>query len=182
MAWGDTSSVLPVTPVTVTALPEREWTPEEWQAERDKLLMEWDAAKKASAAAVETECAIRVKVGEFVFPTETRKEGVNKHELGHGYELKLGHKVSYNLTGSNDGIIAVEEACGKVGNEGTFIVERLIKWTAELSVGEYKKLRTEAGDGSEIAKKVLEIVEPIIETKNGMPSLEIKEPRANTRG
>jgi hypothetical protein len=171
MAWGD-----PVSPAVLTP-----GSPE-WCAKRDEKLLAWDASKKALEVAKETEMNLRKEVGEFVFPTDGRKEGVNNHELGNGYTLKLGHKVNYKLVGPNDKIIEVEERAEKVGNEGKFIIERLITWKADISVTEYKKLKTDANEGSETAKEILKIVDEVVETSSGAPSLEIKEPKAKLNG
>ncbi|WLJ71063.1 hypothetical protein [Sphingomonas phage Kimi] len=167
MAWGET----PATPELVVGSPA-------WNAERDRLLLKWQESQKALAAAKETEMEDRKAAAAFVLDATEKKEGVNNHDLGHGYTAKVTRKVNYKLVGGNDKIIETEEAAEKVGNEGKFIIERLIKWTAELSVSEYKKLVADAKDGSVTATKVLEIVTPIVETTDGAPALEIKEPKA----
>lgn len=167
MAWGETPAI------TEPAVGSPEWC-----AERDRLLLKWQESQKALAIAKETEMEDRKAAAAFVLDATEKKEGVNNHDLGGGYTAKVTRKVNYKLVGGNDKIIETEEAVEKVGNEGKFIIERLIKWTAELSVSEYKKLVADAKDGSATARKVLEIVTPIVETTDGAPALEIKEPKA----
>lgn len=171
MAWGDTSNT-----------SELEIGSPAWNAERDRLLLKWQASQQALAVAKETEMADRKAAAAFILPATENKAGMNNHDLGNGYTAKIGRKVNHKLVGGNEQIIAIEEQAEKVGNEGKFIIERLIKWTAELSVGEYNKLKKDAAEGSVAAKEVLKLVDTIIETSDGAPSLEIKAPKASLNG
>lgn len=152
----------------------------EWIAERDKRLLAWKAAQDQLAAAKELEMSLREGVGEFVFPTDKRKSGVNNHDLGNGYTLKLGHKLNYNLVGkpeTSDRNADVEAAMDRIealGNEGAFLADRLIKWKPELSVSEYKELDAD----NPTHKAIKAIIDEILEIKPGAPSLEIREPKA----
>ncbi len=157
--------------------PGTDATPAIDVAERDRRLMVWDQAKKVLEAAKNSEMEARKAVAEYVFPTP--KEGMNNHDLGNGYTLKMGHKINYSLNAPNDEIDAIEERAAKeAGNEGTFLIERIITWKANFSVGEYKKL-----DPSLPAhRKVKELVDTVLQTTTGSPSLEIKEPKATLNG
>lgn len=56
----------------------------------------------------------------------------------------------------------------KDGEAGELIAERLIKWTPELSLTEYKQL----------SDKYRKIIDDVITASEGMPTLEIVEPKA----
>jgi hypothetical protein len=142
---------------------------------RDMLLKRWEAAKATLEAAKNSEMEIRKAVGAYVFPTP--KEGVNNHDLGGGYMLKLGHKLNYKLRGDVEAIEAVEDKCEALGNEGKFLVERIIVWKADFSKSEYNKLDASLPTHSAVKK----LVDEILEITPGSPSLEIKEPKAALR-
>jgi hypothetical protein len=142
---------------------------------RDVLLKAWENSKAVLERAKNTEMSLRKSVGAFVFPTP--KEGVNNHDLGGGYTLKLGHKLNYKLVGDNDKLEEVEEKAAKLGNEGEFLIERIIVWKAEFSKSEYNKL----DEGLPTHKEVKKLVDSVLEISAGSPSLEIKEPKATLR-
>lgn len=142
---------------------------------RDVLLKSWENSKAVLERAKNTEMALRKAVGAFVFPAP--KEGVNTHDLGGGYALKLGHKLNYKLIGDIDKIEAIEEAAAKLGNEGEFLIERVIVWKAEFSKSEYNKL----DEGLPTHKEVKKLVDSVLEITPGSPTLEIKEPKATLR-
>jgi hypothetical protein len=146
------------------------------EAARDLLLKRWEQAKLTLEAAKNSEMEIRKAVGAYVFPTP--KEGVNNHELGGGYVLKMGHKLNYKLSGDNDAIEAVEDKCVALGNEGQFLAERIIVWKADFSKSEYNKL----DEALPTHKAVKDLIDGILEITTGSPSLEIKEPKATLRG
>lgn len=142
---------------------------------RDMMLKRWEECKATLEAAKNTEMEVRKAVAAYVFPTP--KEGVNNHELGGGYVLKMGHKLNYSLKGDNDAIEAVEDKCAKLGNEGQFLIERVIVWEAKFSKSEYNKL----DDTLPVHKDVKAAIDSVLEIKPGSPSLEIKEPKAGLR-
>jgi hypothetical protein len=63
------------------------------EATRDLLLKRWNDTKPVLEAAKNSEMTARKLVAGYVFPTP--KEGVNNHDLGGGYVLKMGHKLNY---------------------------------------------------------------------------------------
>jgi hypothetical protein len=140
---------------------------------RDLLLKAWEAAKLTLDAAKNTEMDIRKAVAGYVFTNP--KEGVNHHDLGGGYGLKLGHKLNYKIAASNEAVDKAEDEASKCGNEGTFLFERIITWTPNFSKSEYNKLEAEANPTHAAVKK---LVDGLIEITTGAPSLEIKEPKA----
>lgn len=146
------------------------------EAARDLLLKAWNDAKGVLERAKESEMSIRKAVAAYVFPTP--KEGVNNHELGGGYVLKMGHKLNYNITAPNEAVDKAEDEAAKLGNEGTFLFERVITWTPNFSKSEYNKLDPALPAHAGVKK----LVDGLLEIKPGTPSLEIKEPKAKLNG
>lgn len=171
MSWGT------VTPaeVDIMTLPQ---TDPRWIAERDSLLMKWENSKAVLTAAKESEMEDRKAFGDFAFPLEGRKSGVNKLELGNGFVAKLGHVVNHKIVAGNKAVEDAEEIAPTLGNEAVFLFERVITWEAKFSVGEYKKLDVSMPE----QKKVKELIDTLIEVSNGAPSLEIVAPKAKLNG
>ena len=143
-----------------------------------RLIAQHDAAKAVLEAAKNSEMEARLMVGNYAFPVSGRKEGVNNLELDDGRVVKLGHKLNYKLKGDNDAIEKVEEACDAIGNEGSFLVERIITWEAKFSKSEYNKL----DEANPTHVKVKKLIDGVLEISNGTPSLEVKEPKAKLNG
>lgn len=139
-----------------------------------KLVAQHESAKAVLEAAKNSEMTARLMVGNYAFPLAGRKEGVNNLELSDGRVVKLGHKVNYKLVGDNEKIEKAEEACDAIGNEGSFLVERIITWKADFSKSEYNKLDT----SNPTHAKVKAEIDKVLEISNGTPSLEVKEPKA----
>lgn len=149
-----------------------------WAAKRDTLIKNWMAAQATLKAAKETEVDLRNQVSEMLFPTKIK--GTQRYELGGGYFVKLVHKLNYKLGDTelkdSDGnkikvqqqVENVMEAIEKCGNEGAFLVDRLIKTEYKLAEGEYTKL----DDGSPIKK----LINSILVTSDSAPSLEVESP------
>lgn len=171
MAWGNPDAA-PAAPVELVK------DSPEWLAKRDALLLAWETSKTVMAAAKESELQARIAFGDFAFPVDKRKSGVNKLELSNGYVAKLGHKINHKIVASNDAVDDAEIAAADVGNEGQFLFERIITWEPKFSVGEYNKLSPELS----VHAKIKEIVDHLIEVSNGTPSLEIVAPKATLNG
>ncbi len=139
-----------------------------------RLIEQHDTAKDVLARAKNSEMEARLMVANYAFPTGDRKEGVNNLELSDGRVAKLGHKVNYKLVGDNEAIEKAEDACEEIGNEGSFLVERIITWEAKFSKSEYNKLDT----SNPTHAKVKQEIDKVLEVTAGTPSLEIKEPKA----
>lgn len=116
-------------------------------ADRDALILDWQAKKAAATKATAEEYTARLLLVQlFSSPIE----GTNNLELGSGYILKFKNSYNYNLSNSerpkpDSGFepLATDAALDridKMGNEGKFISERLVKWNPELSLSEYRKL------------------------------------------
>lgn len=123
-------------------------TPEQIAAAaRDAVILDWRAKAEALETAKAQELVARGEVAKL-FPEP--KEGTNTIDLGNGYKLKYVHSFNFNLSNSDQpkpesGMepLATDKALDlieKMGNEGSFIAERLVKWSPELSITEYRKL------------------------------------------
>lgn len=145
---------------------------------RNEILADWEQAKKDLDAAKETEMELRKKF--VAVATQADKiSGTENVDLGNGYKAKTVKKVNYKLGSNVEGVSArdaVDAALQKIealGDEGRFIADRLVKWTADLSVSEYKAL-DEHPRGAEIKA----LLSPVLTIDSGAPTLEIVAPKA----
>ena len=151
-----------------------------WQAKRDKLIQSWMTARSTLETAKESEMELRKEVTALLFPNPVK--GTQRFELGNGYKVKLVHKINYKLGDPNlvdkktgakvkvtDQVENVMAAIEKCGNEGAFLVDRLIKTSYDLSVSEYNQL----DEGSQVKK----IVDAILITSDASPVLELEQPK-----
>lgn len=132
---------------------------------RDTLILKWNETKKELDRLKAEEIQLRSAVVALSF-TDVDKEGTQNLELGQGYKLKCIFKTNYSFTDKD----ALEKALSKIeklGAEGEYIAERLVKFKPELSISEYKKLDN----------KYLKIINEVIVTKPGTPTLELVEPK-----
>lgn len=146
---------------------------------KDQLIMDWQQAKASADNAIALERRLRTQVVDTVFPKETRRVGTNNHDLGRGFTLRAVCSLSYKLDSSNDSAAttAVADEIEELGNEGAFLVDRLIKWKPELSVSEYKKLQERAATEDQFAKKVLALLEPVLTITDASPQVEVVVPK-----
>ncbi len=146
------------------------------EAVRDTLLATWETAKTTLEQAKNSEMEIRKAVFGYCFPAP--KSGVNRMELSGGFALKATHKINTKVSGTIAEIEAVEEKCEKLGNEGAFLIERIIVWKADVSVSEIKKLDLTLP----LHKQVKDLVDTIVTETPGAPTLEIEAPKAKLNG
>lgn len=149
-----------------------ELTPEQ---QRERKLASWEATKQQLATLKDLEMAQRKECTALYFPEP--KQGTQRVELGNDYKLKLVAKQNYTLDKDNSKVDKVQDAIEATGNEGVFIAERLFKWSVELSVSEYKDLCEQAEKGSAQAIKIKALVDTILTTSWGAPTLEIEAPK-----
>lgn len=162
MSWGNEAAVSSAQPATAPFSVE----------ERDRRLAAWDEAKAILDRAKASEMEARKAVADYCFPEA--KEGTNRIELNNGHSLKMVHKLSYKISASNDEIDRIEDEAGKIGNEGTFLIERIITWTPNFAKSEYNKL--EPGNPTHV--KIKALVDRVLTITPGAPSLEIEAPKA----
>lgn len=150
-----------------------------WQnLSRDELLMLWNNKKKELSILKEQELELRKYIVSRAFPNPN--EGMNTLELGEGYQLKAAVKYNYNLEDNKkveDGLNRIE----KIGNNGSFIADRLVSWTPNFLLTEYRVLQTEAKEGSQEAKQILAIVNDFLIITEAAPTLDIKEPKGKKK-
>lgn len=139
-------------------------------SQRDLKIQAWIKASNELAVAKEAESKLRQEVLNecFSFDPEALREGTENCELGNGYKLKAAFKISRSLGSDVEAIEKLLQKIEKSGPEGEFIAERLVKWKAEISITEYKKL----------PEKVAKIVNELLVSKPATPSLEFVEPKA----
>lgn len=140
---------------------------------RDRLLQHWDITKKTLAHAKEVEMSYRVAcVAILADPSQTK--GTQNVELGNDYKAKMVLKESKSFIKGDDGKIdkrAIDRALSRIeqsGENGPLIAERLVKWTPDISETEYKLLPA----------NLKAIIDKVLVTKAGAPTLEIVEPKA----
>ena len=135
---------------------------------RDKLTA-WYQAKKALEAAKITEASLRSEVLRELYDfggDSDLREGTENLELGNDYKLKAVFKISRKLENKNgETQIAVDKIAAM--ENGLIYAERLVKWSPELSVSEYKKL----------PDNIRAVIDECLTSKAATPSLEIVEPK-----
>src|SRR5258707_7434082 len=140
----------------------------------DDLLMLWADKKKAIETAKEEEMDLRKYIVKREFPKPT--EGMNSKELGGGYQLKAAIKYNYNLA-DNDTVEDCLNRIAKLGNEGTFIAERLVSWKPSFLLTEYRQLVEDKEKGEKRAENILNIINNMLTITEAAPTLEIREPK-----
>mgnify|MGYP001613216432 CR=1 FL=1 len=159
--------------------------PEEWPSNNhptnpldsmneDALLLLWQDKKNAIERAKVEEMDLRKYIVAREFPKPT--EGTNRKSLGNDYQLKTVIKYNYKCD-DND---KVEEGLNKLsllGNEGSFIADRLVSWVPNFKVTEYRVLQEDAEKGNNFAKQALEIITTFMTITEAAPTLEIIAPK-----
>jgi hypothetical protein len=149
-----------------------EYTDAEYEKKRDELLIAWQNSKVALEQAKELEMQLRKQVVDFAFDPN-KQSGTERVQLGNGYEAKAVKKLNYGFVKNSDGKLdkaAIDKALSKIekdGPAGELVAERLVKWTPDLSLSEYKLL----------SEKHKAIIDSVIVTTEGAPTLEIIEPK-----
>ncbi len=151
----------------------KKFTEEEYIAERDRLLLVWQNAKAALDAAKETELQAR-KAAVLMMHDPSKSGKTENVLLGNGYKAKLKVPIRYGFVKNEDDRVDKKridlalQQIEKDGSAGELVAERLIKWTPDLSLTEYKLL----------PDKWKAIIDEVIVTSEGTPTLEIVEPKA----
>lgn len=151
--------------LTAPAIDPRDtWT-------QDQCLMQWETLKRRLADAKEAEMDMRKYVVKRAFPNAS--EGTNTVDLGNGYSLKAAVKYNYRLL-DNDKVNNCLDRIRKVGNQGTFIADRLVSWSPHFLLTEYRELQE---TDTEENKTILRIVNEMLEITDAAPTLDIKAPK-----
>lgn len=177
MAWGETPAVTnPDDMVEVGGKQFHRNSPEVIAA-RDTALATWEASQAALATAKADEMAARKEVVRLAFDTVAAREGVNRTPLHNGYNLKYSKKLNYKVAASNTEVEDVEDKMPTLGNEATFLFERIITWRADFSKSEYNKLDSD----NPTHKAVKAEIDKLLEITEGAPTLAIEEPKGTKK-
>lgn len=129
----------------------------------DEMLLEQQNAAKLAKSYTERDKELRAMIYGMAF--KGLEDGKTHNQpLGNGYVLKGKRPINYKVDA--DKADAALDELSALGNEGSFVADRLVKWEPKLSVSEYGKL-TEAQRA---------IIDKVVTTTPGLPTLEIKEP------
>jgi hypothetical protein len=96
----------------------------------------WIKANEVAKKAIETERELRAELFNDLFPAP--KEGMNKKFVG-PYTVSGTYKMNYNL-GPAAVVDEALEAIEKIGDDGRFVADRLVRWEPKLMVSEYRIL------------------------------------------
>ncbi len=140
---------------------------------QDELLVMHESLKNRLTALKDEELELRKYIVNRAFPEKV--EGVNNLPLGNGYTLKAKIAYNYNLA-DNDTVERTLDKIAKVGNQGQFIVDRLISWTPHFLLTEYRAL-TEAAPHSQDAQEILSLIGEMLTVTEAAPTLDIKAPK-----
>jgi hypothetical protein len=146
---------------------------------QDELLVAWDKRKKAIEVAKNEEMELRKYIVSRAFPE--KHEGTNTQELGNGYSLKAVVKYNYNLDPDNSKVEAALEKIALLGNEGSFIADRLVSWKPNFLLKEYRELQERSLQNlpeDSFANQALRIINEVLTITEASPTLEIKEPKS----
>lgn len=162
--WETPALAVPVAPVN----PFKDWTP-------DQVLRAHQEAELRLGKAKELEMALRLEVVARYFANETKPKGTFNFELGNGYKLKL-EKKQYIKVGDIPEGKALEDTLdeiAKIGNVGSVLADRLVKFSPELSVTEYNKL----DDADDQEKRIKALIDAHITVTPATPTIKIVEPK-----
>ncbi len=126
----------------------------------DARIMAWTKAKAELAKAKDREMDLRKSISKELFPAPT--EGVNTHELGKGYKIKMTHKLNRTI----------DEASLSSVLERLPNAEECVKYKPELAIKKFKAL----SDEDRL------IFEECLVTKPGAPALELVIPKTEAAG
>jgi hypothetical protein len=130
----------------------------------DELILEQQEAAKQAAFYSKRDKELRALIYGMAFAGLDYGTQHNT-PLGKGYFLKGKRPVNYKVDPNT--VDAALDELSQLGNEGSFVADRVIKWSPELSLTEYKNLTAE--------QKA--IVDKVITTTPGLPTLEVVAPK-----
>ena len=141
---------------------------------QDQVLLEWQRIKNTIDRIKQVEMEMRKYIVSRAFPN--KHEGTNTQELGNDYALKAQVKYNYKLADDKE-VEKALNAISKIGNEGSFIADRLVTWTADFHLKEYRDICEKANEGNVFAKQILTEFNKVLTITEAAPVLEIKEPK-----
>ena len=129
---------------------------------RNTALQAWQIAKTEADIVIEHERKLRKIAFDLAFPEP--KEGTNTIGLGAGWKAKGVYKINYTLDQKRAFEIRQKIAL----NCGESVSDALLKIKYSLSEAAYKKF---------IDEKARALIDEILTTKEGLPTLEIVSPK-----
>lgn len=141
---------------------------------RDGILMLWEKSKKDLEQAKIFEMDIRKLAVKATF--NKPKEGTNTIEIGAGYKAKSVIKYNYSLA-SNEIVEACLDRISKMGNYGAFVADRMVSWTPNFLLTEYRTLQVDAEKGDQVAIDILKITTEMLTISEAALTLTIQEPK-----
>lgn len=155
MAWDSERPIAPSNPNPTQPSYNRDHVLQVWR----QLLADLEAAKAA-------EKNLRNFILAHEFQNASR--GTHNIDLGNGWKLKAVVKENLKLDKDQAKIDAVIEEISKAGNEGAFLVGRLISYEPKLNEKEYREL----GD------TYRRIIDKIVTITPAQSQLELVEPKS----
>lgn len=155
-----------------------ELTEVEYNAKMYATLELWEKAKKQLDAAKEAELELR-KLYVAMATNPQKEKGTEDVPLQNGWKAKVVKKVNTSFRKGDDGktdwdaVHDTQDQIEKLGNEGAFIADRILKWEAKFSLTEYNNL--DASNPTHAAIKRL--IDGIIVSTPGAPTLTLVEPK-----
>lgn len=137
----------------------------EWKVTRDRLFSEWQRQKMLLDRVKADELRTRLAFANFA-GDPTKSEGSERIPISDGVQVKITKVINYTFTSREDVADALERMKA-TGPEGIFLANRVVRWTPELCIGEWKKL----------LPLYRAILDPAINAREGTPSLAIIEPK-----
>jgi hypothetical protein len=126
----------------------------------------------------EREMELRKYIVDRCFPN--KQEGTNTLALGAGYELKSQIKYNYKLA-ENKIVETCLDKISAIGNQGSFVADRLVSWSPSFLLTEYRNLQEQAKEGDKSAIEILKICSEMLTIDEAAPTLNIKEPKKAKR-
>lgn len=146
-------------------------SPSDFVIVRDRLLQHWQEQQKFLALYKECEMSARKLFVDFATDPKVTKGTVNI-DLGNGWKAKTVKKENISFIKDSEGKVdktfisqTLDKFCLVDG--GRLMAERLVKWTPEFSMSEYKLL----------PPNLKALADEMIEIKAGTPTLEIVAPK-----
>ena len=135
---------------------------------KEQKLQQWLDAKKALDEAKAAEAVLRVAVIALYPFDEDVREGTQYIDLANGYKLKVVKKQNYKLANKENETDKALDKLEALGERGKLIAERLVKWSPELSISEYRLLGPDERG----------IIDEVLTVSPGLPTVELVEPKS----
>lgn len=158
---------------------EHRVTPAVYEQMKTEALQNWNAYKLDLAKAKDEEMKWRKRLVAMLGDPKKAK-GTENIPLADGYKAKIVKKQTITFNKKQDGkttdwdaVHDAQDQMDKLGNEGSFLAERIFKWEAKFSLSEYNKLEPDNPTHAAVKK----LVDSVIITKDSAPTFEIVEPK-----